>query len=161
MGKLTQHHIYYPCSLRHHTNHNLASSFLLFRYCFQFAAATTPFSHGQSRKFDSGSRLLNESWFVPSLSLWGETHTLYHVQWNPSCSTALLLDLFTLAASGGAMRPARPHRWAPAVETIMTLSTGLIKCQQQRDTVVAADLSHCESRGKSDTASRFGSLGAR
>lgn len=37
----------------------------------------------------------------------------------------------------------------------MTLSAGLIKCQQQQDSVASADLSHGRRGGKSDTASQL------
>lgn len=116
-----------------------SQSRVFFLCCFVIASNLLLQPHFLTDK--AGSLILE---VVLSLKVWraglsrvcpcGETHTLHHVQSNPSWSTALLLDLFTLAASGATMRPARPHRWAPAVETIMTLSTGPIKCQQQRDT---------------------------
>lgn len=125
---------YHSCRLANTKLHKKGSKWtqVLCCNCFRFIPAISPFFKKVSQKVFTAQ--VGQSENYSQVCPWEEivTHTLNHLQSNPFCPTALLLDLFTLDGSGATVRPSRPHRWAPAVEAITTLSAGLIKCRQQQ-----------------------------
>lgn len=130
-----------------------------FQPCYSQLSLHTPYSHqcltvsyfsSATNTFSCCCRAFTElfghSWKpTPSFVL---VRRRTHTQTNLFWPTALLLDLFTVARSGASPRP---HRWAPAVQAIMTPSPALIKCQQQ-------ETGRC--RGNSGALCRFRPLAA-